>query len=188
MIRQAIKWGVSEAKIAKALNINPDSISRKKRLTNGICPEVIDMLKDKPVPEYVFTLIRKVKAVRQIDMTTLMQDAETFSVSYARALLAATPTSQLIAPDKPKGIRGLSEEQMARMETGMEGLQKEFHLIEENYGADVLHLTLAKGYFSTLVGNPLVTKYLRQYHPDFLSQFEKLADMISLDGKDSVRP
>ena len=33
------------------------------------------------------------------------------------------------------------DEQMARMESEMESLQREYRLIEENYGRDVLNLT-----------------------------------------------
>lgn len=38
-----------------------------------------------------------------------------FTSSYARAILAATPQSDLVKPEKPKRIAGIAAEQMARM-------------------------------------------------------------------------
>ena len=180
MIREAVKRGVPEAKIAKALNINVSSIVRKRKLIDGICPEAVDMLKDKMVAESVFLILRRMKAVRQMEVATLMNDAGAYSLNYAKALLAATPKNQLLEPEKPKQIKGLNEEQMARMEGEMDNLQREYRLIEENYGGDVLHLTIAKGYLSGLLSNTKVVRYLRQNHQEILAQFEKIAAIDSL--------
>mgnify|MGYP000028112457 FL=1 len=185
MILQAVKRGVPEEKIAQALNLDVNSIVRKRNLIDGICPEVVDMLKDKIVPVQVFPILRKMKAMRQIEATTLMCDAQTFSVTYAKALLAATPKDQLVAPEKPKKIKGLDNEQMERMESEMMSLQREYKLIEENYGTDVLNLTLAKTYLSALLGNVRIVRYLAQHQPEMLSQFQKIAEMDSL-GKDAA--
>lgn len=181
MILQAVKRGVPEEKIAQALNLDVNSIVRKRNLIEGICPEVVDMLKDKIVPIQVFPILRKMKAMRQIEATTLMCDAQTYSVTYAKALLAATPKEQLLDPAKPKKIRGLDNDQMERMESEMLSLQREYKLIEENYGLDVLNLTLAKTYLTTLLGNVRIVRYLAQHQPEMLAQFQKIADMDSLE-------
>ena len=47
MILKAIERGVSEQRIAKALNVDVQSIRRKRHLLDGICPEVAEILKDK---------------------------------------------------------------------------------------------------------------------------------------------
>lgn len=180
MILEAIKRGVPESKIAQALNINVASIIRKRKLIDGICPEAVDMLKDKMVAENVFLILRRMKAVRQVEVATLMNDAATYSLNYAKALLAATPKSQLLEPEKPKKIKGLNEEQMARMEAEMEHIQREFKIIEENFGVDVLNLTLAKGYLSSLLSNNRVMRYLSQNHQAMLNQFEKIVEATSL--------
>ena len=49
MIVKAIERGVSEQRIAKALDVDVPSLRAKVRLLNGICPEVADMLKDKHI-------------------------------------------------------------------------------------------------------------------------------------------
>ncbi len=185
MILRAIKRGVSEQKIARALNLNVANIVKKRNLLDGICPEAVDLLKDKMVAANVFKALRRMKAIRQIEAATLMNDSNTYSVSYANALLAGTPKSQLANPEAPKKIKGLSEEQIARMEAEMGSLQGEYRLIEESYGANVLNLTVARTYISTLLDNTRVVKYLTQHHPEFLTQFQKIAAMKSLGGESS---
>ena len=123
MILQAVKRGVPEEKIAKALNIDAKSIVSKRDLLKGICPEAVDMLKDKMVAAATFPILRRMKAFRQIEAVALMNDFNVYSYTYAQALLAATPKAQLTNPEKPKKIKGLDEEKMARMESEMESLQ-----------------------------------------------------------------
>ena len=89
-----------------------------------------------------------------------MNDAGVYSVSYARLLWAATPKDQLANPKKPKKIKGLTEEQMDRMEGEMASLEREYQLVEESYGTGVLNLTLAKGYLTKLIGNAKFISYL----------------------------
>lgn len=183
MILRAVERGVPEEKIAKALNLEVKSIVIKRNLLDGICQDAADMLKDKMVASATFPVLKRMKPYRQIEAVQLMNDAGTYSASYARALLAATPKEQLNQPEKPKNIRGLNEDQMARMESEMASLQREYRLIEENYGTDVLNLTLTKGYLGTLLGNARVVRYLAQNHADILREFQKIADISSLGGE-----
>lgn len=186
MILRAIERGVPEQKIAEALNVDIKSIVRKRDLLNGICREAADLLKDKMVPAATFPILRQMKDLRQIEAATLMNDARVYSRSYACALLAATPKDQLTNPDKPKKIKGLDEEQMSRMESEMESLQREYRLIEENYGTDVLNLTLTKTWLAKLLENARVARYLSQNYPEILAQFQKIADMKSLNVKEAA--
>ena len=110
MIVQAVKRGVSEEKIAQALDVNLANIVRKRNLLVGICEEAADLLKDKEVAGSVFKTLKRMIPVRQIEVATLMNDARIYSGSYAKALLAATPRKQLVNPQKPKNIKGLSED------------------------------------------------------------------------------
>lgn len=50
MIRRAIERGVPEEKIARALDVNPQTVRRKFRMLNGICDEAVAILKDKACP------------------------------------------------------------------------------------------------------------------------------------------
>ena len=49
MILRAVERGVSEARIAAALNVNIALIRQKRTLLNGICPEAAELLKARPV-------------------------------------------------------------------------------------------------------------------------------------------
>ena len=63
MILKAVERGVPEERIAKALNVDVQSIVRKRRLLDGICPEVAEILKDKHIAINTFTELRKMAAV-----------------------------------------------------------------------------------------------------------------------------
>ncbi len=181
MIVKAVERGVSEAKIARPLNLDVKSIIAKRNLLTGICDEAADLLKDKIIAGGVFAVLKRMIPMRQIEAATLMNDANNYGITYAKAILGGTPKEQLKDPSKPKQIKGLDPERMARMEAEMTSLQREYRLIEEGYGIDVLNLTLAKGYLTSLLENKRIAKYLGNHHPDILQEFEKIAEITSLN-------
>lgn len=186
MIVKAVERGVPEGKIAQALNVDVQNIVRKRTLLDGICEEAVELLKDKMVAGEVFRILRRMKPMRQIEAAMLMNDSATYSTSYARAILAATPQDQLEDPEKPKKVKGLTPEQMARMENEMANLQREYRMVEDSYASDVLNLTLLKGYLIKLLENTKVRRYLERHHNEILSQFQKIAEIQSLTGKSST--
>jgi ParB-like chromosome segregation protein Spo0J len=176
MIVKAVQRGVPEERIAKALNVDVRSIVRKRRLLEGICPEVAELLKDKQIAANTFTELKKMVPLRQIEAAELMVAMNKFTTSYAKSLLAATPQAQLVEADKPKHVSGLSDEQVALMERESLSLGREFRIAEKSYGTDHLDLVLANGYLGKLLANARVVRYLAQYHRDILTEFQKLAD------------
>ena len=185
MIVKAIERGVSEEKLARALNVDIKRIKTKRTLLDGVCPEVAEMLKDKSVDTEVFSLLRKMKPLRQIESVELMSAMNNFTARYAQALLAATRREDLAQPDRPKNIRGLSAEQMARMEREMDGLQREFKAVSASYGDTVLNLVVAAGYLSNLIGNPRLSGYLERRHPEILTEFKAIVAATSLEEGDA---
>ena len=181
MILRAIERGVSEERLASALNVDLRSIHQKRDLLLGICPEAIELLKDKVIAPKTFRPLKAMKPVRQIEVARLMNDSGVYTHSYVLALMAATPQELLLHPQKPKRIRGLDSDKMARMEAEMEGLQKDFQLIEDNYAVDVMSLTFAKGYLAALLANAPVVKYLAANQPDILKEFERITETTSLN-------
>lgn len=177
MIMKAIKRGVSEEKIARALNVDIKAIKVRQNLLNGICPEVVEMLKDKNISIGLFPVLRKMNAVRQIQAITLMNGANIYTVKFAQAILAGSTIDQLANPDKPKKIRGLSAEQIVRMENETKNVETEYRLIEGNYGADVLTLTLAKTYLNSLLRNAAVVRYLAKHQSEMLNEFQTIAQL-----------
>jgi hypothetical protein len=121
---------------------------------------VVDLLKDQTVSPSTFGILRKMRPMRQIEAAELMNTAGNYTLSYARALLAATRQADLVKSDQPKKVAGLTVEQMARMEREMAGLQQDMKSVESRYGDDVLHLVIASGYLSKLVGNVPIKRYL----------------------------
>jgi len=179
MILRAIERGVSEEKIAAALDLNPSSIRRKARLLDGICEEAVAILKDKPCTSAVFEILRKMKALRQIEASELLVNANNYSLAYVSAILAGTPQAQLVETTKPKRLKGVTPEAMARMERELARLQEGITSIQETYGQNHLQLTVIKRYLAKLLGNARVVRHLMQYRPEFLSEFQSIAEMTS---------
>ncbi len=180
MILRAIERGVSEERLAAALNVDLRQIREKRDLLVGICPEAVELLKDKDIGPKTFRPLKSMKPVRQVEVAKLMNDAGVYSHSYGLALLAATPPELLTHPQKPRRIRGLDPDKMARMGAEMEGLQRDFQMIEDTYAVDVMSLTFAKGYLAALLGNARVVKYLAANQSDILREFERITETNSL--------
>lgn len=85
MIVRAIERGVSEEKLAKALNLDVRAIKRRRTLLDGVCPEVIELLKDKSINPRTFEVLRKMKPSRQVEAAELMCSAGNFTSAYHRA-------------------------------------------------------------------------------------------------------
>ncbi len=181
MIVRALERGVSEEKLARALDVDVRSIKRRRNLLDGVAPEVVELLKDRSVNPVTFEVLRKMKAMRQIEVAELMISAGNFTSAYAKALLAATRQVDLVHADKPKKVGGMTSEQMARMEREMASLTQDFKALEASYGDDVLHLVIASGYLARLVGNAEIERYLRGRHPEILDEFRAIISAASLD-------
>ena len=180
MILKAIERGVSEEKIAAALDLNPRSIQRKVKLLDGICPEAVAILKDKACTAAVFTTLRKMIPLRQIEAAELMVNANNYAVAYIAAILAGTPQAQLVEANKPKRINGVTPQAVARMEKELARLQEGITQIQDTYGQDHLQLTVLRGYVGKLLGNARVVRYLMQTRPEFLSEFQTITEMESV--------
>jgi hypothetical protein len=87
----------------------------------------------------------------------------------------------LMTEGEPKKVKGVTADQMAKMEREMENLEGQFKLVEQSYGQDVLNLVLAKGYLTKLLDNESVIRFLSQNHPDILREFSGIVQAKSLD-------
>ena len=139
------------------------------------------MLKSANFAAAIMRLLRRMKPARQIECVELMLSLNNFSISYASALLAATPTSQLSEPDKPKRLRGLTGEQIRRMEEEMSLVESRFKSIEQSYNSNVMHLVLARGYLGKLLGNAAVASWLQRHQPELHDEFRGIVATHSLD-------
>jgi hypothetical protein len=181
MIRRAIERGVSTERLAKVLRVDVSSINKKVTLLDGICSEATDLLKDRQFSPEISRALRKMKPTRQVECVELMVAANNVTVSYAEALLVATPAEFLVDGKKPEKLGGVTQEQMAKMEREMANLQGQYKLVEQTYGQDVLNLVLARGYLAKVLENEPVSKHLRKRYPELLTEFQEIVRAVSVE-------
>lgn len=181
MICRTIDRGVSPQRLAAALHVNIDTLKLKRTLLDGLCDEVIHLLRDRQFSPKITTLLRKMKSTRQIECVQLMLSANNLTGSYVEALLMATPSSQLVeGKSKPKPS-GVTPEQLAKMEAEMQNVQAQYRLAESAYGDDMLHLTLTQAYLAKLLKNSAVVGYLRKNQPEVLDELEGIVRIEVMD-------
>jgi hypothetical protein len=180
MIVKAVEMGVNPERIAAALNIPVRIVKAFMNLLVGIHAEVADLLKDKNIAPGTLRLLRRVNAVRQVEIAELMVGTNSYSKAYVEALILATPEDQLVHSVKPKKPKGLSAENLAKMEQEMEMLQRDLKATEKSYGQNVLSLTVARSYIRKLLENPDVKQFLNAQYADVLNEFAALVELESL--------
>jgi hypothetical protein len=186
MIIRATKNGVSDERIARTLNVDLPSIRQKRELLDGICDEAVEILRDSRATAVAVRQLRKVKPMRQIEISELMCAADNFSEGYVKCLVAVTAEGLLVDGERRKDIRGLSQEDLARMEFELDSQSREFRLIEESHGKNVLNLVLVVGYLKKLIENARVSRYLAHHFPEIQVEFQKLCEARTLmDGASS---
>lgn len=181
MLQEAVNKGVSAEHLARALNVDVSHVLKKLTLLEGICPEAVALLKDRQFSVEIARVLRKLKPTRQVECIELMLSANSLTMNYAEALLAATPAEMLVDGTKPASMKGVTPEQMARMEREMANLQSQYKVIEESYAEDVLNLVLAQGYLAKLLANDAVKRYISQQSPEIYEQLKMLVELNSLD-------
>jgi hypothetical protein len=180
MITRAIKSGVSESRIAKTLNVDVARIRHKRDLLEGICPEAVQLLQEKDVAAKSVRELRKVRAMRQIEIAELMCATHNFSVNYAKCLVAATAQDHLVESAGTKDVSGLTADDIARMERESENIARDFKILEESHGRNVLNLVVVGGFLRKLVGNSCVFQFLSENYAELLSELQKLAEAKDL--------
>lgn len=176
MIVKVLNKGVPAERLARALNLNIDSIRKKRTLLTGICPEAVDLLRDKFLAANAFGELRKLKPMRQIAAAEMMVAMNCYTAGYIKSIVAATPDDQLVV-SKRQATRGLSEAQVALMTEEAAQLDREFKLIEQTYGSDHLDLVLAAGYIGSLLGNARIVRHMALEHGDLLNEFQRIAEL-----------
>lgn len=186
MIVRALERGVSEEKLARALNVDVKVIRQRRHLLSGISQDVAELLKDKPVGHNAFQKLRKMKPIRQLEVAELMVSANNYTSSYAKALLATSKPADLHKPDDLKKSTGLSTEQMARLEREMAALNDDYKELEVSYGDDMLVLVVASGFLERLMSKPEIERFLEIRHPEFSENFRAIVQATSLDHASTV--
>jgi hypothetical protein len=182
MILRVLARGVPEEAIAATLHVDVAAIRRKRDLLVGVCDEAVALLRDKRVSPAALREIKRVAAMRQIEMAELMVAANNYSSSYAKCLYAMTPEADRLDGDHPAdGEHGLAATDVARMRREMENARRDYKVIESTHGDNVLNLQVAVGYLRKLLANARVVRYLNQRHVDIGVEFQRLVDAPDLD-------
>lgn len=176
MLLEALKTGLTEERIAAALDVSLESIRIRRDLLNGICPETVQILLDKPVRPQVFAILRKMKPIRQIEAAEHMVAGGTYTIPFAKALLAVTKPEMLEADpvNSSKKLQATSLAARSMLEEENEFLLKDLKSVEESYGTNVLALTVSCGYIDRLLKNPKIERYLNRNHMDILQTLQQL--------------
>lgn len=177
MIRKAIDHGVPREDLARVLGFAVGSIDKKNRLLEGICAEAVDLLKDKMVAAKVFEVLKRMTAMRQIVVAEMMNRTGRYSHDFARAMLIGSNPEDLINSIQSKKVKGLSEDDVAQMESEMASLQTQYQVLEESYGENNFDLTLMRGYLQKILANIRIYKLIAKLQPDFLPELQRIADL-----------
>jgi len=65
------------------------------------------------------------------------------------------------------------------MEKELARLQESISEVQDDYGREHLQLTVVKGYLTKLLGNPRIVRYLLQHRPEYLEEFQAIAEAAS---------
>ena len=182
MILKALESGVSEARIARTLDVDVGAIRQKRDLLSGVCPDVVALLKDRSVTAAAIRDIKRAAPWRQIEMAELMRAANNYSTTYAKCLVAGTAQKDLHPDEKERATAGMRPEDVTRMERETQSLAREFRAVEASHGRNTLHLVLAVAYLRKLLDHAPAVRHLSQRHPEILSKFQRLVDAPDLKG------
>jgi hypothetical protein len=185
MILKALEHGITEERIATALDVDVVTIRRKRNLLDGICSEATEILKERRVSPNAFAVLRRMKPVRQTEVAELMVAANNYSRRFVQALLVGTRSDLLVAPGRIRPATGILATQKAMIEQETDALLRDFKAVEDSYGTDVLTLSVSVGYLERLLGNTRVERYLAKRYPDILQQLQQLLAGVRTE---KVRP
>ena len=183
MLRRAVDRGVSKERLARAFNLDITSIDKRMNLLEGVTAGAVVLLRDQHFTPEVARVLRKMRPERQVEAVELMIAASAITVTYAEALLNATPPEQLADNHRsPRFKPAATPKQIVKLEREMDKVQDQYQQAEQTYGADLLHLVVAKGYLTKLLGNESVRRYLNQHQPEMLEEFQALVETVALDS------
>lgn len=169
MLLRVLENGVSEDRVAAALNVDIRAIRRKRDLLKGICPEVVRLLEKHRLSDRAFSALRKMKPLRQIESAELMIASNNFSLRFMNAILSITKSELLISPEPKGNVRTNDGAMTSALEAEHTGLVRGLKAIENSYGVDMLTLAVSIKYAERITANANVKKYLEQTCPETLT-------------------
>jgi ParB-like chromosome segregation protein Spo0J len=167
MLLRVLANGVSEERVAAALNVDIRSVRRKRDMLKGICPEVVNLLEGRRLTARAFSALRKMKPLRQIESAEHMIASNNFTVPFVRAILSITKPEMLRDGDSNgAGREGVSHTVLQREH---EGLIRDLKAVENSFGVDMLTLAVSFKYLERIMRSAKVKKYLERTCPEIFA-------------------
>ncbi|HHH1298704.1 TPA: plasmid partitioning protein RepB C-terminal domain-containing protein, partial [Yersinia enterocolitica] len=177
MIIKAVEDGVSEDKLSEALNISISALKDKFKLLNGICHEVVVILADKQIPKVIFSILRKMKTHRQIEVVSTMISLNNFSRKFALSLLHTTTEDMLNNPKDSKLTDQDTARNFARLEREMISMEMKSKQLECTYATNNLKLAVIISHVRSLLANYAILNWLVDNKPEYLKQLKRIASI-----------
>lgn len=175
MVKKALQRGLSEERLAEALDVDVGSIHRKARLLDGVCEDAVRLLKDYEFAYKVMEILRLMKPSRQVEVIELMIAANQITAAYCKAFLMATPPELLVDRKRPFAKTSTTADSIIRLERELSNVTQRYKMIEQSYGQDALTLVLLRGYMTKLLDNEAVFRFIFKKHPELLGELQTLA-------------
>ena len=176
MIAKAIKNGASEERIARTLNVDLTLIRQKRDLLDGICKEAVQLLRERRTSAAAIRELRKVLAIRQIEIAELMIASSNFTIGYMKCLVGATSNEHRVEGFRETDAEAMSEEDIAKIDHESRLLVRDLKAIEESHGKNVLNLVIVTGYLRKLIDNARVVRFLSSNYLEILNEFQRIVD------------
>ena len=151
-----------------------------------ICAEAFTLVVGQTLPKRTVAALARMTPARQVTTVRTMVAVGNLSGDFARALLAATPSSERVDDARGRQSHPACAGRLARMEQGLVQMQLEAAELSSHYDDDLFHLALAASYVRGWMRNELVTTWLSSHHPKFaivLDRLAKVADFAIEPGR-----
>jgi hypothetical protein len=166
MLLKVLENGVSEERIATALNVDLRTVRVKRDLLKGICPEVVKLLGGRRLSVKIFSALRKMKPLRQIESAEHMIASNKFSMAFVSAILQITKPEMLVSPPAKTAIRPQDSSDHSLLEREHEGLVRDLKGVEKSLGVEMLTLAVSLKYLERIMKNVKVKRYLERTCPE----------------------
>lgn len=176
MIAKAIKNGASEERIARTLNVDLTLIRQKRDLLDGICKEAVQLLRDRRTSAAAIRELRKVLAIRQIEIAELMIASGNYTIGYMKCLVGATANEHRVEGFREIEAEGMSQEDIAKIDHESRLLVRDLKAIEESHGKNVLNLVIVTGYLRKLLDNARVVRFLSSNYLEIFNEFQRIVE------------
>ncbi|HFT4536648.1 TPA: plasmid partitioning protein RepB C-terminal domain-containing protein [Klebsiella pneumoniae] len=188
MLLKAVESGVSVEKLCAVLGVTPDTLIGKLKISDGIAPEVMALLAEKNVPQTIFSVLKKLKFYKQIEMVNTMISINNFTRKFAMSMLHAVASEHLVAPKKDASRETDIRKNLERLEKEMASVQVETQHLQDEYAENNLRLVIIKNHIERLLANGQVLNWLYDNHQEYLSVLKQISGLDDLNklGQASV--